>query len=338
MNAYTFDEPWWLALLVALPLIAWFRHRRGTEALVVPFAADWWKPAVVPASRLPTILALVGLTAVLVALARPQRLEGSNEVLKEGYDLMLAIDLSGSMLAEDYKKNGQQINRLEAIKPVIQSFIRNRPNDRIGLVVFAGRAYTLAPLTFDHEWLARQTEKLKIGLMEDGTAIGDGLGMALARLDVASRVEGKRTSAFVVLLTDGANNRGALKPRQAADIARVRGIPVFTIGAGKDGLAPFPILDGTGKKVGYRRIVSDLDEKAMQEVALATGGLYFRADNLDTADAAFKAIDETQKTQFQAKAHLRAKDLFLWPLALAIGCFASSALLVRLPWKEEALA
>ena len=175
-------HPWWLAAVLLLPLVIWLRWRRSLPALMVPYSAAWWRPSLVPASRLPALFFSAGLIALAGALSRPQTMEIVSEVTQEGYDIMLAIDLSGSMLAEDFEKDGVRMNRLQAIKPVIQAFISQRPNDRIGLVVFAGRAYTLAPLTFDHEWLAKQTEKLRIGLMEDGTAIGDGLGIALTRL------------------------------------------------------------------------------------------------------------------------------------------------------------
>ncbi|MCF3651752.1 VWA domain-containing protein [Synoicihabitans lomoniglobus] len=344
MDSFAFQEPGWLGLLMGVPLVAWLRWRRGTNALVVPFAAAWFRPGLSPASPWPSWLAVGGIVLAVLALARPQVLEGHEEVLKEGYDIMLAIDLSGSMLAEDYERAGQQLNRLEAIKPVIKAFIADRPDDRIGLIVFAGRAYTLAPPTFDHEWLARQTEKLKIGLMEDGTAIGDGLGMALARLDhgngemdTSPAGAEQASSAFVVLLTDGSNNHGALKPMQAAAIAAARRVPVYTIGAGKEGTAPFPIFDSRGQKTGYRRIVSDLDENALRQISAMTSGQFYRADSSDTVAAAFAAIDANQKVSFQARAHLRARDLFAWFMAASIGITAVGALASRLPGSREVI-
>src|SRR6185503_11985943 len=165
-------------------------------------------------ARWPIMLAFTGLMLLICALARPQRIEDKREVRSEGYDIILSVDLSTSMRAEDYEKGGERINRLQAIKPVIQAFIERRPTDRIGIVLFSGRAYTMAPLTFDHDWLARQLERVKIGMIEDGTAIGDGLGVALTRLEQAKReAGGKRIGAFIVLLTDGANNRGSLSPQ-----------------------------------------------------------------------------------------------------------------------------
>src|SRR5476651_882321 len=184
MDDFLLRNPWWLLALLILPLVMWLRSRQPVSAILVPFAGAWWKPTLlVQPARMPAFLICLGVVVLAVSLARPQRLETIIDPRQEGHELMLAIDLSGSMLAEDFERDGERINRLEAIKPVIKAFINNRPSDRIGLVVFAGKAYTLAPPTFDHEWLNQQVEKLRIGLMEDGTAIGDGLGVALSRLE-----------------------------------------------------------------------------------------------------------------------------------------------------------
>jgi Ca-activated chloride channel family protein len=336
---YTFHDPWLLLLLLVLPLVIWVRGRRGAPVLIVPFAAAWHRPSLIPTSRWPAALALAGLVLLIVALARPQKVEDKREVKQQGYDLMLAIDLSGSMLAEDYERGGERINRLQAIKPIIQAFISRRTSDRIGMVVFSGRAYTLAPLTFDHEWLARQVERLKIGMIEDGTAIGDGLGVALTRLEQAGREEGrKRKGAFVVLMTDGANNRGLLTPEQATEIAKSRGVPVYTIGAGRDGLVPMPVFDDNGNKIGYRRAISDLDENQLRAISDATGGKFFRAMDVDTAEKAFAAIDAAQKIEFTAKSYLLTTELFAWlagPGALLLFLGALFALPPALPgWRR----
>jgi len=339
LPGYILKDPVWLLALLALPLLFWIRGRRRVPVLLVPFAAAWHRPSLTSVSRWPAILAGLGLALLAAALARPQRVEDKREVHTQGYDIVLAIDLSGSMLAEDYEKGGDRINRLQAIKPVIQAFINDRPSDRIGIVVFSGRAYTLAPLTFDHDWLARQTERLKIGLIEDGTAIGDGLGVALTRLEQAKRESGgKRSGAFIVLLTDGANNRGTLTPEQATDIARSRGVPVYTIGAGKDGIVPFPVFDDKGNKIGYRRMMADLDEGALRAIADATGGHFFRAADTDTVESAFKAIDRAQKIEFQSKSYLITTELFTWLAAPGIGALALAALLARPVWQREAAA
>ena len=339
---YTLHDPWWLLALLVLPVLIWVRGRRGAPVLIVPFAAAWHRPTILPASRWPAVLALAGLVGLIAALARPQIVEDKREVKQQGYDLMLAIDLSGSMLAEDYERGGERINRLQAIKPVIQAFISQRTSDRIGLVVFAGRAYTLAPLTFDHDWLGRQIGRLKINMVgfEDGTAIGDGLGVALTRLEQAGREEGrKRKGAFVVLLTDGANNRGLLTPEQATEIAKSRGLPVYTIGAGRDGLVPMPVFDDAGNKIGYRRAISDLDENQLRTIAESTGGQFFRAFDSDTVEKAFAAIDKAQKIEFQAKSYLLTTELFHWfavPGAFLIFLGALFALPPQLPRRNAA--
>jgi Ca-activated chloride channel family protein len=339
MKDVVLHDPLWLLVLPLIFTAVWLRGRRSVSVVLVPFAAAWHRSSMGSVSRWPAGLALTGLVLLTGALARPQRVEDKREVRSQGYDIVLAIDLSGSMLAEDYERDGERINRLQAIKPVIQAFINDRPNDRIGIVVFSGRAYTLAPLTFDHDWLARQTERLRIGLIEDGTAIGDGLGVALTRLQQAAREnDGHRQGAFIVLLTDGANNRGALSPQQATDIAKSRGIPVYTIGAGRDGIVPFPVFDERGNKVGMRGLPSDLDEGALRDISSATGGQFFRAAETGTIKSAFKAIDRAQKIEFQAKSYLLTTELFWWLAAPGAVLVAGAGLLARPVWRKEALA
>ena len=339
MTRLVFHDPLWLIALLVLPILAWLRGRRRVPVLLVPFAAAWHRPSLSAPSRWPIGLAFVGLTLLIVALARPQRVEDKHEVRTQGYDIILAIDLSTSMRAEDFEKGGERMNRLQAIKPVIQAFIERRPTDRIGIVLFSGRAYTMAPLTFDHEWLARQLERIRIGMIEDGTAIGDGLGVALTRLEQAQReTGGKRIGAFVVLMTDGANNRGSLAPRQAAELAKSRGVPVYTIGAGKDGYVPVPVYDESNRKMGYRRMLSDLDESQLREIADTTGGKFFRVSDNDTIESAFKAIDRAEKIEFQAKSYLITTELF-WQLAgPALLVLAISAAFARPVWRREIYA
>ncbi len=327
---YTLHSPFWLLALLALPLALWLRSLRRVPVFVIPFAAAWHRPGLGPRTRLPNILAALGLILLIVALARPQKIEDKREVRSQGYDLILAIDLSTSMRAEDFERNGQPINRLQAIKPVIQAFIQQRPQDRIGMVIFSGRAYTLAPLTFDHDWLSRQTERLRIGMIEDGTAIGDGLGIALTRLEQSQReTDSKRQGAFVILMTDGANNKGALEPLAAADIAKARNIPVYTIGAGREGYARTPVYDENNNLIGYDRRRSDLDEPTLREIAKRTGGKYFRADDNRTAENAFKAIDRAQKIEFQAKSYLLTTELFPWLATPSLALLFIAALLLK---------
>ncbi len=325
-----FASPLWLLILLLIPLVIWLRGRRRIPVLVVPFAAAWYQPSLRGTSRWPVALVLLGLTLLAIGLSRPQRLDQRQVVNTEGYDIMLAVDLSGSMLAEDYEIKGSPANRLQAIKPVIKAFITERPGDRIGVVVFSGRAYTLAPLTFDHAWLGQQIERLKIGLIEDGTAIGDGLGVALSRLEQAKRTDnGKRAGAFVVLLTDGANNRGALAPIAAAEIGRDRAIPVYTIGAGQDGVVPMPVFDQDGNRLGTRRVRSDLDEPTLKRIAEMTGGAYFRAADSSTVERAFAAIDQNEKIEFEAKSTIITNEYFPWFTFPGAACLLLAGLAIR---------
>lgn len=311
---FRFASPWWLAGLAALPLAAWLRQRGRLPVLLVPFAAAWHRPSALGASRWPALLAGAGVALLPFALARPQFTESHREVRHEGYDIMLCIDLSSSMLSQDYVRDGRRINRLEAIRPVIKAFVERRPDDRIGVVLFAAKAYTLAPLTLDHEWLARQLDRVQIGLIEDSTAIGDGLGVALTRLEQPDRENGgRRRGAFIVLLTDGSNNAGSLLPAQAAAIAQARGIPIYAIGAGEAGM-----------------MSSDLDEGALRELADSSGGHFFRAADTDTIESAFRDIDQTRKIEFQARTYLTTTELFAWPAGLGCGLLAWGALALLL--------
>ncbi len=325
-------DPWWLLALAAIPLVVWLRGRRGVPALVVPFAAAWYRPSIVTFSRVPVGVGVAGLSLLVLALARPQRVDDRRQARQQGYDLMLAIDLSGSMLAEDNHRPGEGPNRLQVIKPVIQAFMQNRPNDRIGIVVFATQAYTLAPLTFDHAWLSRQLDRIEIGVIDENhTAIGDGLGVALTRLEQAGREEGnRRKGAFIVLLTDGSNNSGVLTPAQAAEIARARGIPVYTIGAGKDGYTFLPVKD-QGQTITYTQIMADLDENALISISEQTGGRFYRARDAGTIESTFKSIDQAQKIEFEAKSYLLTAELFPWFAVPGILCVSFAGLVLAWP-------
>jgi Ca-activated chloride channel family protein len=327
---FRFANPAWFAALLVLPLALWLRERGRLPVLIVPYASAWHRPSTLGASRWPTFLSCAGLVLVVCALSRPQRTEDRREVRHEGYDIVLCIDLSSSMLSEDYERAGQRLNRLDAIRPVIQAFIEKRPDDRIGIVLFSGRAYTLSPLTLDHDWISRQLERVQIGLIEDGTAIGDGLGVALTRLEQSSHeTGGRRKGAFIVLLTDGSNNRGALAPMQAASIAHARGIPIYTVGAGRDGIVPVPVFD-QGRKIGYTNQMADLDEGALRDLASATGGQFFRAAEVGTIESAFRSIDRSQKIEFQAHSYLTTTELFPWAAIPALGFWGAGALLLLL--------
>jgi len=316
-------DPEWLFALLLLPAVHALRTRRGQRAMIVPFAARWAGRERVERSRLGEACVWLGIAAVIVGLARPQRVEERRQVEQRGYDIVLAIDLSASMLAEDYEEGGRRMNRLQAIKPIIEAFTERRTGDRIGVVVFAGRAYTLAPLSFDHPWLRRQIARLKVGLVEDGTAVGDALALAVSRLGQAAREEGgRRLGGFVILLTDGANNSGSVEPLEAARIAQAKGVPVYTIGAGREGLVPMPVTDEQGRIVTYRSVRSSLDERTLRAIAEVTAGRYFRARDADTVEQAFAAIDAERPIEFDAKAHLLAEERFAWFVAPGLALFS----------------
>jgi Ca-activated chloride channel homolog len=313
MTSSTFRDPLWLALLVLLPLVALVRLRLSVAALVVPGADEWHAPGPTVSRWWPIACAYVGSALLIAALARPQVLVPQEDNKRRGYDFIIAIDLSTSMYAEDFQRGTATTNRLQAIKPVIAAFINQRPNDRIGIVVFGGRAYTFAPLTFDHDWLRRQTARLSIGLIEDGTAIGDAIGVSLHRLregwqdkDPAQVREG----SFIVLLTDGSSNKGSLDPRQAASLAAQDGVPIYTIGAGAEGKIPMPVFDSAGHRTGTEFQESEVDTLLLRDLAAATGGLFFRATDTNAVRDAFAQIDGAEKIEFGAPPPMISHELF----------------------------
>jgi Ca-activated chloride channel homolog len=312
MTGSTLHDPVWLLLFLLLPLAAILRRRRSVPALVVPGAHEWHAPAITPAAIWPIACAYIGLGLLILAMARPQMLTPLEDHKRRGYDFMLAIDLSTSMYAEDFQRGATFTNRLQAIKPIIAAFINERPNDRIGIVVFAGRAYTFAPLTFDHDWLRKQTARLSIGLIEDGTAVGDAIGVSLRRLregwkDADAQA---REGSFIVLLTDGSSNKGSLDPRQAARLAAEDNVAVYTVGAGAEGPVPMPVFDYAGKRIGTEMRPSEIDALLLRDVAEATGGLFFRATDLNGVKDAFARIDEAERIEFGAPPPLISRELF----------------------------
>jgi Ca-activated chloride channel family protein len=339
MISWNFRDPGWLLALVALALVAVARRWRRAPVFVVPYATEW--EPVSPRSRVgwPTLAAAAGLGLLVVALARPQWIEHRAPDRKPGYDIVLALDLSTSMYAEDFQTDGRVLSRLQTLKPIIEAFINRRPNDRIAIVAFAGKAYTFAPLTLDHDWLRKQTARLAVGAVEDGTAIGDAIGVALTRVEQGARnQEAKRAGSFVVLLTDGGSNRGALDPRQMAELAAERGVVIHTIAAGVDGMVAMPVFDAAGKRVGTELQPSDLDGLLMRDIAEITGGFYFRAADVKSLVTAFAKIDQSERVEFAAAPVLIPRDLsayFLWP---ALPLWALAAVGAGSFRREEVLA
>ncbi len=336
ITGFRFDQPLVLLALLIVPAIMLWRRFRGRAPLrIVPHAAAW--AGDFGASRRSSIAALyAALVLIVVALARPQQVANDQRIEQQGYDLMLVVDLSTSMLSEDYRGASGPINRLETVRPVIQQFIRNRPDDRIGIAVFTREALTLAPLTTDHGWLARQVAGLRTGLMEDGTAIGDGLGVALldiaaGRGSVAPGAATDTVGAFIVLLTDGSNNSGELTPAEATALARFRKIPIYTVGTGRNGMVPFPVFDAAGKRIGTSMQPSTLDIEALKTIAAQTGGRFFMAGDTNALQTAFAAIDAARKARFQVRRSVRVDELFPWALlpAMALLLLAAQGLWQR---------
>jgi len=250
-------------------------------------------------------LRLAALCLLVLALMRPQKGIEETKIKTEGIDIVLAVDVSGSMLAEDFVLNGERKNRLEAVKEVVRDFIKKRSNDRIGLVVFAGQAYMQCPLTLDYGVLLKFLDKIDIGMIEDGTAVGDGLATALARLkDIESK------SKVVILLTDGVNNAGQIDPTNAAGLAHALGVKVYTIGAGSKGKVPYPAQDFFGNKI-YQWVIIDVDDESLRKIADETGGKYFRATDTKKLQEIYNEIDHLERTKMEVTSYGDYKELFI---------------------------
>lgn len=291
----TFAYPELLWLLILLPLIAtWYilQARKTSATMTIsslkPFEGGRRGLRVYLRYSLP-ILRVLTVGFLIIALARPQNTNSWQKDSIEGIDIMLAMDVSGSMQAMDFKPN-----RLEAAKDVAISFINNRPNDNIGMVTFAGESFTQCPLTTDHTVLLNMVQDLQMGVLDDGTAIGMGLATAVNRLK-----DSKAKSRVVILLTDGSNNMGDITPRMAADIARTFGIRVYTVGVGTRGEAPFPIQTEFGIRI--QNVPVDIDEPTLEGIAEVSGGKYFRAVDNKTLNEIYKEIDKLEKTRLMTK-------------------------------------
>ena len=304
-----FENPWLLWLLLLLPLLILFHiffHRRKQNQLRHSSFADF--TGYTPTLRqrfgfLPFLFRLLAVAAVIIALARPQSSSGGQNVTTEGIDMVMALDISTSMLAEDLKPN-----RIEAAKKVAQQFIDNRPNDRIGLVIFSGESFTQCPITSDHAVIRNLMQGIESGMLADGTAIGDGLATAVNRIK-ASRSKSK----VIILLTDGVNNVGFLDPLTAGDIAKAFNVRVYTIGVGTQGLAPYPQKTPFG--VQYQNVPVDIDEGVLKQIANETGGKYFRATNTASLKEVYAEIDKMEKTKILVT-EFRNKTEEFYPLVL----------------------
>ncbi len=307
---FHFDQPEVLWLLALLPLLAFLRGRRGA-AVAIRYSSAQTAKAIAGARKSRAgkwlgTLRILALGALVVALAQPQIVHGTSEVDASGIDIILAVDVSGSMEALDFTINNEPANRVEVVKQVVSRFIEERPDDRIGLVAFAGRPYMVSPLTLDHQWLQKRLQTIHPGMVEDGTAIGSALGSSVNRLR-----DQKAKSRIVILLTDGMNNAGKILPTTAAEAAETFGIKIYTIGAGSRGEVPVPITDPFGNRKIVRAKV-DIDEKTLKQVAQMTGAQYYRATDTDSLEKIYNDINKLETTTRKIKKFEHRNEMFLW--------------------------
>ena len=313
MNNYTFvNLELFYLLILPLVILVWYAFKHKTTSAAIMFStADSISKTPTLKQRLrhlPYGLKIIATTLLIIALARPQSSSNWKESTTEGIDIVLTMDISGSMLAQDLKPD-----RLEASKNVAMDFISKRKNDRVGLVIFAGESFTQCPLTTDHNVLINLFKDVKSGMVDDGTAIGMGLATAINRLKDSEAI-----SKVIILLTDGVNNSGMIPPLTAAEIAEKFGIRVYTIGVGTEGFAPYPFQTPFG--IQYQDVEVKIDEKTLQDIAILTDGKYFRATNNNSLKEIYKDIDSLEKSKIEVtEFHKRSEEFLsfaLWALTL----------------------
>jgi len=312
---YTFAHPPYFWLLLTVPVLAyWLYYKRNTyyPTFNIPqHGGVLSQPSTLKVKLLaflPT-LKILAFIFIVTALARPQSALSEKEISTQGIDIVLSLDISGSMLAKDFEPD-----RLEAAKKVAMNFIKDRPNDRIGLVVFSGESFTQCPITIDHQVLLNLFKDIHSGMVEDGTAIGMGLATAVARLK-----ESKSKSKVIILMTDGVNNMGYIDPYTAIKIAKTFGIRVYTIGIGKNGNAPYPVKDQNGKTF-YQSFPVQIDEGLLRKIAKETGGNYFRATGNSSLKSVYSNIDKLEKSKIKINNYHRKSEHFHVFALLALIC------------------
>jgi Ca-activated chloride channel homolog len=311
MTGISFANPSYLWFLVLVPgIIAFYilRQQKTFASLHMPGLKPFEKAGSTLRSYLRHVLFALraaAITLLIIVLARPQTTDKFQNTTTEGIDIIMALDISGSMLARDFKPD-----RLEASKNVATEFISGRPYDRLGLVVFSGESFTQCPLTTDHAVLINLMRELQSGMIEDGTAIGNGLATAVNRIK-----DSEAKSKVIILLTDGVNNRGEIAPATAADIAKTYGIRVYTIGVGSQGMAPYPVQTPYG--IQYQNMPVEIDEPILKEIASKTGGRYFRATDNDKLIRVYAEIDKMEKSKIDVRQFTRKEEKYLFPAIIA---------------------
>ena len=322
MEDVTFKNPEFLWLLIGIvPLVIFYiLYQNRWQASIQLSSTEALQKAPISWKyyfrHIPPLFRLLSLALVIVAMARPQSTENYTDKEIEGIDIVIGTDISGSMEAMDFKPN-----RLEAAKEVAAEFIQSRPNDRIGLVIFAGESFTQCPLTTDHKVVNNLLNEVKIGLLEDGTAVGLGLATAAARLK-----DSDAKSKVIILLTDGVSNMGEVSPLTAGEIAREFGIRVYTIGVGTQGQAPMKVRTPFGYST--QMVPVEIDEETLTQIAQMTGGKYFRATNKTSLTSVYKEIDTLEKTRISVVEFLEKKEEYL-PFVLFAGMFFLLEILFR---------
>lgn len=311
MNGVTFAEPFYLYLLVVIPAIVAFyvlKQHKANASLRMPGLSPFEGNRLTFRHYLRHILfafRVVAITLLIIVLARPQATNKFQDITTEGIDIVLTLDISGSMLARDFKPD-----RLEASKNVATEFISGRPYDRIGLVVFSGESFTQCPLTTDHAVLINLLRDIESGMIEDGTAIGNGLATSVNRIK-----DSEAKSKVIILLTDGVNNRGDIAPATAADIAKTFGVRVYTVGVGTKGMAPYPVQTPFGLQ--YQNMPVEIDEDILKLISQVTGGMYFRATDNDKLVQVYNEIDKLEKSKIEVRQFSRKDEKYMLPALLA---------------------
>lgn len=312
----------WLLLLVPAAAVYWWWRRRTMVTTIRYSSLQSFlrSPRTVREylRHVPIVLRLLFLASLIVALARPQSVSSTENVSTEGIDIVLVLDISGSMLAEDFTPN-----RLVAAKQVAEDFVGGRTNDRIGLVIFSAESFTQCPLTTDYPVLKNLLREVKNGMIADGTAIGLALANGVNRLK-----DSKAKSKVIILLTDGVNNRGEIDPITAAKIATTFGIRAYTVGVGAQGMAPYPVQTPFGIRRQMMQV--DLDEKTLTAVAEMTGGKYFRATDNEKLKAIYREIDQLERTKIEVTAYRKFTDLFPFWLLIGFGLLGAELGLANL--------
>jgi len=320
-----FLQPEWFWAFALLPLVMLWRGRRGPVAAIqypdITLAREVSRRTRSRLGGLTWLWPIVVAAFMVVGLARPQRLHSITEVTAHGIDIVLLLDVSGSMQALDFTLEGRRLNRIAIVKTVVSKFIDERPNDRIGLIAFAASPYLVSPLTLDHDWLQQNLERVNVGVGDDGTAIGSAIAAGVNRLRGTTA-----KSKVVILLTDGVNNSGKISPIAAAEAAHALGVKIYTIGVGVRGKAPIPVRDEAGRTHVILATV-DVDEKTLQAVAQETGGQFYRATDTDSLQGIYDQINRFETSAQSMQKFEHADELYRWPLYLALGILGPGLLL-----------